>query len=1155
MIAAQFPNQEKCMSKELTIYFSNRLEILYLNLKNALFYSNFNPFARRIIVVYGPAIQSWLMLKMAQDPDLGIAAGVEFIYLSQAFEKLLEIGQAPKNKYLPSPLELALAIEKEIYAILRAFPILNVEEKKIWQPLLDYLKLNPNHETLSPKIEKRLVALSQHLAQLFRDYGRFAGHHIAKWNESNPADWQQHLWQKLFNEKSCWHDLSKALQLPISLDSNCQIHFFSISFLARCEFEFIQKLARQVPVNYYMISPCAVFWSDIRSDKESSWLQSFWQKRLGPTSPEMNQLEELLSDRNPLLANFGRMGREMACQIEESHAQTHAHYLLPAPDQFSSEEHIGCDDLSFFETGKPLTLLQSVQTDLLLMRNAHESSSSAINESDRSIQLHGAPNRRREIEILYHLLVGLIDQNPGLEPRDIIVMTPQISDYAPYIQSQFGGQKSLIDFQILDLGMQSQNEIVQAFLQLLALSESTWNASYILELFEQPALQRRHALTQADYELIRDWIEQADIRWGDDPSHRNELLQRRHCLNNMADETAVGTWEYGLERLLTGLTCLFDEDSNPCQSIDFSDSELLGKWINLMHSLRDDLTPLHDHSRMTVDDWATYFTCLLESYLQPDFQNSQSVEDYNNLKGQFEILRNSAQTLKEVKFTFYSMKAHLDNLLQQKGITFRENYLQSVRFCSLVPLRSIPAKVIALLGMQEGAFPRSNQPSSLNLTEGKPHADYHPTAVDYDRYLFLEALHSAQDYLLISYLNYDQKDSKELQPSLIAEELFSYLDRHYTINERKISECRAYKHPMDAFDKRYFQKNSGFYNYSYDDFKAAQINLHDHKKAPHRFIEKFALADQPIQEIIPNNSQISIKQLCDLTGNPIKFHLNKVLEIYLKDAEDRSLKNEEELEISPLHKSILVKNSLKKESGEIIKQAEQDGKLPFGLYKTIAGNQLTDEIDALKERMLQENLTRSQFYQIEFCTSCKAPVQINASAWLLPAITIKYSDDYQVNIIGTIENATPKGLFAISKSGTLGEIWKIWPQYLAFIAAAKYLPEFSERNLILTGTKTVKSAFFNNPEPYFKQLIRYYALCRQNFSPLFPLWMAHLSNNDIEKLQKEINNTFDDSFSYRDKSIQWILNKDHLPNALDIIESWKDESENLLGELKRHWKL
>ena len=118
------------MPKELDLFLSNSLDVLYENLKASLFASNSLPFTKRLIVVYGPAMKSWLMLKMAQDPDLGIAAGIDFLYLNQAFDQLMDLFHGQANKYLPTRLELALFIEKEIISLLNRFSELNETEKK-----------------------------------------------------------------------------------------------------------------------------------------------------------------------------------------------------------------------------------------------------------------------------------------------------------------------------------------------------------------------------------------------------------------------------------------------------------------------------------------------------------------------------------------------------------------------------------------------------------------------------------------------------------------------------------------------------------------------------------------------------------------------------------------------------------------------------------------------------------------------------------------------------------------------------------------------------------------------------------------------------------------------------------------------------------------
>ena len=294
------------MAQNLEIFFSNHLEILYQYLKQSLFGPATTPLMRRLVVIYGPAMKTWLTLKMAQDPELNVAMGIEFIYLHQAFETLLTLSVGENGQHLPSCLEMALAIEKELMEVIYHFKNLAVDEQRDWRPLIQYLKLNPHHLSpklrLSRKMEKRLISLSQHLARLFQEYGRFAPRMVARWEIPACPGWQPRLWRQLFNNEKKWTYPARALLQEGKPQWPFAVCFFSISFLTASEFAFFNRLSQHVPVHYHLLSPCAVFWSDIRSDRESSYLQTYWQQKLGASSPKVLQLEEFLRDRNPLLS-------------------------------------------------------------------------------------------------------------------------------------------------------------------------------------------------------------------------------------------------------------------------------------------------------------------------------------------------------------------------------------------------------------------------------------------------------------------------------------------------------------------------------------------------------------------------------------------------------------------------------------------------------------------------------------------------------------------------------------------------------------------------------------------------------------------------------------------------------------------------------------
>ena len=172
--------------------------------------------------------------------------------------------------------------------------------------------------------------------------------------------------------------------------------------------------------------------------------------------------------------------------------------------------------------------------------------------TDSSIQLHSAPTKQREVQILYNNLLNIIKKEGDLEPADIIVMAPDITAYAPYIRQVFGAEESQLDFQVMDMPAISEDSLIKQFWHLIDLPFGSWNAEDIMYLFNFPDFQKRHHISPEEVLQIRKWIEEAGIQWGGDISHRNELLNQRYC-GNMIEDTENGTWEGGFSRLLLGL--------------------------------------------------------------------------------------------------------------------------------------------------------------------------------------------------------------------------------------------------------------------------------------------------------------------------------------------------------------------------------------------------------------------------------------------------------------------------------------------------------------------------------------------------------------------------------------------------------------------------
>ncbi len=1137
------------------IFFSNQLEILYQHLKRSLFFSPLiDPLSRRIVIVYGPAIKSWLMTRMATDPDLGIAFGIEFVYISQAFHSLLQLCQS-KKEHIPSRMEICFAIEQELLQIIRNTDSA-MEEATDWSPLFDYLHTTLNSaridRSFSKKTEKRLIALSEHLADLFQEYGRFFPEMLREWEiAKTEKDWQMSLWNKIYT-KYPWTYVGKALQNPILPPQATSIHFFSISFLTPSEIDFLARLSTKTALYYYLLSPCAFFWSDIRSDKEAFYIQSNWKKKGERNSSALRQFDELFKDRNPLLANFGRLGRHMSSSIEELDAVTHADYLLPNSIVETHTEDALPEDIHLLSTEKPLSLLQAIQCDLLLMRNPLQQKKTINIVSDpNSIQLHIASSLKREIEILYHNLIHLMTQDSSLHLDDILVMAPQISDYVPYIQSVFSNKEVPLDFHVLDLPAQMHSEIVQGFLQLFSIAESRWESYRILELFALPSFQRRHKITLDDYQVIQQWVEKGGILWGSDIAHRNEILQSKLCQNEMIDKSQIGTWEQGFYRLLLGLTTIAHNDSSQEISagieVDLSQSELLSTCIHLLRSLRDDLSPLHDQTQMTIENWANYFQCLLENYFAPDTEDSVSTNDFILLQEQFQRLRDSSYFFAESLFPFTSIQSHLFSLLTDCKISYREDFLSSIRCCSLLPLRSIPAKVICILGLQEEQFPRQHIPSSLRSFEKKKTSSYCPSSIDFDRYLFLEILHSAQEFLLFSFQGYSPTDGKEIYPSSLVQELFSYCDRYYQLKGEKVSTQCIFRHPFHSFDSIYFCNKKGYYNYSQFDFQISTL-LQKPKAGFHSFLTTFVKREQK-KEV--GHFPILSKHLTALTKNPIKFHLNMTLGMYLQ--KEQEIQEEEKFLLSPLEKYQLKQLLFKKPFEKVIEHGEREGIFPLGLCKEIAVDTLRSEIETIYDCFSKHSLHPSDLFVMEFSSSCVSPTLLENHHWLFPPIRISLHDTLSVSITGKIPHASRQGLVAMTK-GSLTDLWKIWPEFLLYCCGANQYPDQFQKKLLLPMINKEKESFFEDPIPHLSRFIRYYFQCLQDCSPLMPDWISPLLEKDVTGLEQKMFGLFTHSFGYADPYVRWVFHKKKLPESKLMIQNWHSTAEEQLQDIHHHWK-
>lgn len=1158
------------MQKLPRFFFSNRIEILFQQLKIDLF-SHSHPLTKRTVIVPSPAIKTWLMHQLANDPELGIAAGIEVDFIDPTLNRLSSIFSPDHYKgdlelKEPSLLELSLALEKEIWRVVKVFKDMPYTQQEQWRPLLEYLTLATQVQTASGKVSKRITGLAGTLARLFLDYGRFGGRMLEGWVHDDFPGWQQQLWKSMEKFFGVWNypyrrfDTLKVEKIPE--ERELQVHCFALSYLAPLHHRFIMKIGCHTPVYGYLLSPCQKFWSDILSDRDSIRLQAYWEQR-GVAEAQQKALEEYLRDSNPLLANFGRLGREMALQIEDSQLLSAEAYALPAclmetgiyRDLLDDEPH-------FYESKAPLSLLEAVQADLVLLRNPDVTEKVPFEKYDRTIQVHAVPKPMREVQVIYDVVMSIIEKHNRDElpitPGDVIVMAPNINEYAPLIKSVFGTSESALDYQIIDLEMPAQNTFIQGFLHLLQLPFTRWDAASLLRLFEYPAFQKRHRLMSEDIHVFRNWIKVAGIRWGKDHQHRNEMLRRDHCSRGMTEDSWNGTWEDGLGRLCEGLAMFSDEryaaglegTFAPLDRIESTQGELLGKVVYLLRSLLEDLKPLTGSAIMTLPEWTTYLKCLCEAYFSAGLEELD-VEGLKMLMQHIEAFNQAALSLDTATFGFNTIYRHLEKALQMETANYRESHLHAVQFCSLLPMRAIPAKVVILMGLQDGAFPRTDENLSLNLLLRNQEVDYSPSQVDFDRYIFLEALLSARRYFVLSYVSHAQGDAKEQPPSLLITELMTYLDKAFCVPEGELSKHSMFKHPFLAFDQRYFVEDAIFPSYSKCNYQAAVAYYHAEKQPQHNFMTAFSVPSscQPgdAREII-----VEMNELMAFARNPLKIYFNKTLGIYLDKEEDRIIKHEEELQLSALDTVLLSREGLFAPISGVLARAEKVGRLPRGAFKQVGMEKVLQETDELKSNLRKHGIAGEHLFSIEFSERCVEPL-LSGKSWRLPPLKLESTNIGRIKVVGRLENVSLQGLVVFGDD-KLKEAIKFWPMLLIFCCLIKShaLPIASEIIFAKSETGKSKLANFDAPEKLFVRYLEYYFQGKMCASPLLPDWAAPILSGSVADLQKVLK-TEDPFRQIFDEYLKWLGRSSPSMEASLLIEHWQATAQSLFLELGEKW--
>lgn len=787
------------------------------------------PLEQECILVQSNGIAQWLKAALAHnETGNGIAAAIDVQlpgrFIWQAFRSVFP--ELPDS----SPFDKA-PLTWRLYQLLRdpqALQAMSGEQAGWLAPLQGFLSADQD--------PRRCHQLAGKLADLYDQYQLYRADWLQAWEQGQDVlihangthsplphgqRWQALLWRLLHrsinstaaDSRQPWANASRAhihqqfIEACTSFTPDNRppqlprrVMVFSISSLPQQTLQLLHAISPFTQVMLFVTNPSQHYWGDLVEGKEL--LKREYRRIAERRTPDNLEPEDLHAYGHPLLASWGKQGRDFLHLLDE-HDQPASYRQL-----FSQQR------VDLFNDPGDGCLLHQLQGDILHLRPLAERQalhSKVDAQQDQSLQFLVAHSPQREVEILHDQLLASFaaarERGETLNARDILVMVPDINQYAPHIHAVFGryaagtddnggaADPRFLPYHISDQSQRQQNTLLIALEKLLHLPQARFTVSELSDLLDTPALRTRFGLEEADLPVLRRWIRGANIRWGLDAGQRASL-----------DLPALeqNTWLAGLERMLLGFAA-GNSDSwqgiEPYDEVAGLEAALLGPLSQLVSTLQQSAQTLA--AAHSANAWLR----VLEQLLQDFFSESSPADSW--ALGQLELVRESLQTvwqaagLGDEPLPLEVVREELLAGLDQPGLS--QKFLGgSINFATLMPMRAIPFTQLWLLGMNDKDYPRSIHRADFDLMAN----DYRPgdrSRREDDRYLFLEALLSARQRLVISWVGRDIRDNSERPPSVLVSQLRDHLEAGWhSSSATPLLQTLTTEHPLQPFSRSYF---------------------------------------------------------------------------------------------------------------------------------------------------------------------------------------------------------------------------------------------------------------------------------------------------------------------------------------------------------------
>ena len=826
----------------IRIHASNRMETLAEWLADDLREQPAEPLDAERIVVPHRLLGEWLRLELAT--RLGIAAHLKV-------ELPAEFAWSVMREAVPSlPVESAFepgALRWRIFDLLG-----------LWtgdDPVSRYLADGDPRKRF--ELADRL-ALAYDRCQVFRN---------GQWDAGDRTDWHVRLWDKLVRDNggaTHWVDavaaygraIGQASAPGVATSRRPRVRLFGIAMLSPSYLELLRGINAVMDIDLFLLNPCHDFRAPVVPPADAG------------------------GERNELVAVWGRLARDMQTLLTER---------LSA--EAGRQNHCAVSETCLGEVHRDI-LSGGLATEALTA--TADSASATRIRRDETLQIHVCHSATREVEVLHDRLLGLFDTHPDIQPADVLVLTPDLDAYAPVVEAVFGAADTIP----FNIGRQRARvgTAISAFLDLLALAGSRYTASELLAPLRAASVRHRFGLDAGALAGIRDWVGRAGIRWGLDAAHRTEEDVSAPAHNN---------WHHGLRRLLLAYAIPGDDalidgivpcplDRRGYQS-GAGDYERLGSFVHYCDLARELNGWIADER--TPDDWARLLHAEIigRFFVRQPYFDPESVREIDSVARLIDDFANECEMADtDTPVPFEVLR---DALVSRAGVEARAvpRLADGVTVAGLATGQVFPAKVVCLLGMNDGAFPRTPPATAFDFMDGLFGDDARQLGDrdlrDEDRFAFLEALLAARRCFLVSYTGRDLMEDKPIPPSVVVSELIDYLSRRFQAEDGWET-----RHPLQPFSRRYFAPSEPDL-FSYSQAMANAARAVEHIPAPPaRFVGKLAPATE---RLAAPGREIPLEELIRFSASPAKYFLRNRLGLYL-DVYDDEISDDEPFELNNL---------------------------------------------------------------------------------------------------------------------------------------------------------------------------------------------------------------------------------------------------------------